>query len=48
MRYAGAGEAIEGSDLYPGARPALPALRASAAWVGVADNQTEKAARLLV
>lgn len=45
MRYAGAGEAIEESDLYPGARLALAALRASAAWG--ADNQTEKAARLL-
>lgn len=44
---AGRGESLTESDLYPDARPALEALRASGLWVGVAGNQTARAARLL-
>jgi HAD superfamily hydrolase (TIGR01549 family) len=44
---AGIGEQIDEEDLYPDVRPALAALRASGVWVGVAGNQTVRAARLL-
>lgn len=44
---AGLGEQIGESDLYPDVRPALAALRENNLWVGVAGNQTAKAARLL-
>lgn len=44
---AGVGERIEESDLYPDVRPALTALKRSGVWVGVAGNQTAKAATLL-
>lgn len=44
---AGLGEQIGESDLYPDVRPALAALRENDLWVGVAGNQTAKAARLL-
>lgn len=44
---AGIGEQIDEEDLYPDVRPALTALRASGVWVGVAGNQTVRAARLL-
>lgn len=44
---AGQGEQIEDSDLYPDVRPALAALRAGGVWVGIAGNQTVRAAGLL-
>ncbi|WP_245547528.1 HAD family hydrolase [Nocardia brevicatena] len=44
---AGVGERIEESDLYPDVRAALAALKHSGVWVGVAGNQTAKAATLL-
>lgn len=44
---AGLGERIEESDLYPDVRPALAALRESGLWVGIAGNQTTRAAELL-
>jgi HAD superfamily hydrolase (TIGR01662 family) len=44
---AGLGEHIEESDLYPDVRPALAALRERGLWVGVAGNQTVRAAELL-
>ncbi|WP_020663155.1 HAD family hydrolase [Amycolatopsis benzoatilytica] len=44
---AGVGEQIDESDLYPDVRPALDALRRAGVWVGIAGNQTAKAARLL-
>jgi len=44
---AGYGEEIDESDLYPDVRPALSALRARGVWVGVAGNQTARAADLL-
>jgi HAD superfamily hydrolase (TIGR01549 family) len=44
---AGRGESIEEQDLYPDARPALAELRAAGVWVGVAGNQTARAAELL-
>jgi len=44
---AGVGEQIEDSDLYPDARPALAELRARGLWVGIAGNQTPRAAALL-
>lgn len=44
---AGVGERIEESDLYPDVRPALAALKQAGLWVGVAGNQTAKAAVLL-
>lgn len=44
---AGVGELIEDRDLYPDVRPALSALRAAGIWVGVAGNQTSRAAELL-
>jgi HAD superfamily hydrolase (TIGR01549 family) len=43
----GHGEQIEETDLYPDVRPALAALRARGVWVGVAGNQTVRAAELL-
>ncbi|RJL31846.1 HAD family hydrolase [Bailinhaonella thermotolerans] len=44
---AGRGERIAEADLYPDVRPALAALRAGGLWVGVAGNQTARAAELL-
>ncbi|WP_016698665.1 HAD family hydrolase [Actinoalloteichus spitiensis] len=44
---AGRGERIEDSDLYPDVRPGLAALRERGLWVGVAGNQTARAAELL-
>jgi HAD superfamily hydrolase (TIGR01549 family) len=44
---AGLGEQIEDDDLYPDVRPALAELRARGVWVGVAGNQTVRAARLI-
>jgi HAD superfamily hydrolase (TIGR01549 family) len=43
----GHGEQIEESDLYPDARPALAELRTRGVWVGIAGNQTNRAAELL-
>jgi HAD superfamily hydrolase (TIGR01549 family) len=43
---AGAGETYSEADLYPDVRPALTALRAMGLWVGIAGNQTAKAARI--
>ncbi|MEU6034500.1 HAD family hydrolase [Actinomadura sp. NPDC047616] len=44
---AGCGEQIADQDLYPDVRPALAELRAMGVWVGVAGNQTARAADLL-
>jgi FMN phosphatase YigB (HAD superfamily) len=44
---AGRGERVEEGDLYPDVRPVLAELRARGLWVGVAGNQTVKAAGLL-
>lgn len=44
---AGLGEHIEDSDLYPDVRPGLARLRELSLWVGVAGNQTARAAELL-
>lgn len=44
---AGRGEQIDDTDLYPDVRPSLGALRAGGLWVGVAGNQTLRAAQLL-
>ncbi|WP_106399966.1 HAD family hydrolase [Actinocorallia populi] len=44
---AGQGETISESDLYPDVRPALSALKANGLWVGIAGNQTTRAAELL-
>jgi HAD superfamily hydrolase (TIGR01549 family) len=44
---AGVGEQIDESDLYPDVRPALEALRSRGLWIGVAGNQTVRAAQLL-
>lgn len=44
---AGLGEYIEDSDLYNDVRPGLAALRECGLWVGVAGNQTARAAELL-
>jgi HAD superfamily hydrolase (TIGR01549 family) len=44
---AGVGERLEDADLYPDVRPALAELQARGFWVGIAGNQTAKAARLL-
>jgi len=44
---AGLGESIVESDLYPDARPALAELRHRGLWVGIAGNQTVRAAELL-
>lgn len=44
---AGLGEMIEDRDLYPDVRAALVELRRRGVWVGVAGNQTVRAAELL-
>lgn len=44
---AGKGESIVESDLYPDVRSALTELRDRGLWVGIAGNQTERAAMLL-
>lgn len=44
---AGLGGRITDDDLYPDARPALAGLRAQGLWVGIAGNQTARAAELL-
>jgi N-acetyl-D-muramate 6-phosphate phosphatase len=44
---AGVGEAISDADLYPDARPCLQQLRDRGLWVGIAGNQTTRAADLL-
>jgi HAD superfamily hydrolase (TIGR01549 family) len=44
---AGRGEQIDEDDLYPDVRPALAELQARGLWVGVAGNQTQRAATLL-
>jgi HAD superfamily hydrolase (TIGR01549 family) len=44
---AGCGEQIDEVDLYPDVRPALSALRQRGLWVGIAGNQTVRAAELL-
>lgn len=44
---AGSGEQIDERDLYRDVRPALAELRARGVWLGIAGNQTAKAARLL-
>lgn len=44
---AGQGEKISEADLYPDVRPALAKLRRLGLWVGVAGNQTTRAAELL-
>jgi FMN phosphatase YigB (HAD superfamily) len=44
---AGLGERIIESDLYDDVRPSLAKLRADGLWVGLAGNQTTKAAELL-
>ncbi|HEX5115966.1 MAG TPA: HAD family hydrolase [Pseudonocardiaceae bacterium] len=44
---AGRGEQIDDTDLYPDVRPALAALQAGGLWVGIAGNQTPRAAQLL-
>lgn len=44
---AGKGERIDDDDLYPDARPALARLKELELWVGIAGNQTVRAAELL-
>jgi HAD superfamily hydrolase (TIGR01549 family) len=44
---AGVGEQISPDDLYPDVRPALAELRSRGLWVGLAGNQTVRAAELL-
>jgi HAD superfamily hydrolase (TIGR01549 family) len=44
---AGRSEQIYVADLYPDAQPALAALRTCGLWVGVAGNQTVRAATLI-
>ncbi|XVV02702.1 HAD family hydrolase [Actinosynnema sp. CA-248983] len=44
---AGKGERIDEDDLYPDARPALARLKELDLWVGIAGNQTVRAAELL-
>ena len=44
---AGRGELIEEVDLYPDVRPGLRALREAGLWVGIAGDQTARAAELL-
>lgn len=44
---AGRGEDIQESDLYPDVRQALSSLRQRGLWVGIAGNQTVRAAELL-
>lgn len=43
----GIGERVDESDLYPDVRSSLAALRSAGLWVGVAGNQTMRAAELL-
>lgn len=44
---AGAGERIDESDVYHDVRPSLATLRVLGVWVGIAGNQTARAAELL-
>lgn len=44
---AGQGEQIDERDLYPDVRPSLDALREQGLWLGIAGNQTVRAANLL-
>ena len=44
---AGKGEYYDETDLYPDARPTLQALRDMGIWVGIAGNQTARAASIL-
>jgi HAD superfamily hydrolase (TIGR01549 family) len=44
---AGQGEQLTEDDLYPDVRPALATLRDYGLWVGIAGNQTARAAELL-
>jgi FMN phosphatase YigB (HAD superfamily) len=44
---AGKGEHITESTLYPDVQPALTQLRSAGLWIGVAGNQTARAAELL-
>ena len=44
---AGCGEALTEEDLYEDVRPALAALRSAGFWVGIAGNQSAKAAGML-
>ncbi|MBV9314437.1 MAG: HAD family hydrolase [Pseudonocardia sp.] len=44
---AGVGERIEETDLYPDVRTTLTRLRELGLWVGIAGNQTARAAELL-
>ncbi|MGH3326727.1 MAG: HAD family hydrolase [Streptomycetales bacterium] len=44
---AGRGEQIDDGDLYLDVRPALGALRAHGLWMGIAGNQSRRAAELL-
>lgn len=44
---AGCGEEIDEDDLYPDVRSSLMALQAGGLWVGIAGNQTVRAAQLL-
>ncbi|GGP80104.1 HAD family hydrolase [Saccharothrix coeruleofusca] len=44
---AGLGERIEDGDLYPDVRTGLARLRELGLWVGIAGNQTSRAAELL-
>jgi HAD superfamily hydrolase (TIGR01549 family) len=44
---AGRGERIDEQDLYPDVRSGLKALREAGTWVGIAGNQTARAADLL-
>jgi FMN phosphatase YigB (HAD superfamily) len=44
---AGCGEQIDESDLYPDVRSSLTALRSAGLWVGIAGNQTPRAAEML-
>jgi HAD superfamily hydrolase (TIGR01549 family) len=44
---AGKGEMLGENDLYPDVRPALTMLKERGLWIGVAGNQTARAAELL-
>jgi HAD superfamily hydrolase (TIGR01549 family) len=44
---AGLAEQIDNTDLYPDVRPCLAALKDQGLWVGIAGNQTARAAQLL-
>lgn len=44
---AGRGEQIDEQDLYTDVRPSLAALRERGVWVGIAGNQTARAAALI-